>query len=843
MKMKDNLFYDLNTIKPTDSGFYELIKENKEILSKYKNNSDDFIKIDRGYTISFGWKIHISVNTDNYTIILKIVLNLMKKYPKTSFKFLKSIHLYEKSSYKNGDRASFGKFIVIYPNSVNEFKDIIEKLYNKLKKYEGPYILSDKRYKDCKVLYYRYGSNFLTNNERYLKDGFGNLVKDEIKPYYILPEGIKEIFPENENIVKSNLLDNYIIKNAICFRNSGGIYLGKNKHDNKTYIIKEARPFTLLSIKDKNFDAISSRKNEALKMKELSDVKEICKLKDYFYDWKNFYLISEYVNGTTLENYISKNSYLYNYNNLTLSNKYIKNILKISLKIAKGIKKIYDKGFLITDISPDNIIIYKNIIKFIDLESCININNKNDYIFINKTLGFYPKNDKIDIRNSIYSISVLIIYSLIGIEKLILCEKINIRKIFKSMSIRYNIDKNFISLLEKSINFEYSLDEYIDFLTKLSKANIFSENKKNITNNVNYNFNKLLDNVYKFKNKTQICLFPNDNINFNGKPLQKNIKSYSITNGSSGMLYLLNKMNKDNKFLNFNNENNNNISLFYGISGTIFYYYDLKKYNYIENILNKIDEESIFKLNHSLSEGQSGVGIAFILGYLATKKQKYIDILNKIYLNLSKNINKINISGLKNGYSGIALFYLYFYLIKKDKKILETGIKLLKLEQKNLSKNKKGILLLRKNENIRTPSFAEGSCGYLAVLLRYYKYTKNNYCKKMSIKISNQIGTPLNRANSYFNGTSGIGTTLLDCYFILKDKKFFNQAEILKNDLIFNMINYKNTKLTTSDNGEKIVFDLGTGFLGNLYFLYRFEKNNIFPFLDFYIKENEYENK
>jgi hypothetical protein len=59
---------------------------------------------------------------------------------------------------KTMNRASGGKFITIYPRNKNDFKFYIQNLYQILKPFEGPYILSDRRYKDCKVLYYRFGT-------------------------------------------------------------------------------------------------------------------------------------------------------------------------------------------------------------------------------------------------------------------------------------------------------------------------------------------------------------------------------------------------------------------------------------------------------------------------------------------------------------------------------------------------------------------------------------------------------------------------------------------------------------------------------------------------------------
>jgi hypothetical protein len=56
-------------------------------------------------------------------------------------------------------RGHSGKFMTIYPQGEDAFKDLMEDLYQRTRDtaMEGPYILSDRRYRDSRVLFYRYG--------------------------------------------------------------------------------------------------------------------------------------------------------------------------------------------------------------------------------------------------------------------------------------------------------------------------------------------------------------------------------------------------------------------------------------------------------------------------------------------------------------------------------------------------------------------------------------------------------------------------------------------------------------------------------------------------------------
>lgn len=136
----------------------------QEIVSKYDTENTRYIKgelwtqinFNNRYIPSQGWKIHISANMNNYKEILDIVAKICMDR-ELSFKFSSDTWLFCRINSKSIPREAAGKFITIYPDTEENFHTYIELFYDKLK-FEGPFILSDRRYKDCKVLYYRYGS-------------------------------------------------------------------------------------------------------------------------------------------------------------------------------------------------------------------------------------------------------------------------------------------------------------------------------------------------------------------------------------------------------------------------------------------------------------------------------------------------------------------------------------------------------------------------------------------------------------------------------------------------------------------------------------------------------------
>src|SRR5579884_2132003 len=103
-----------------------------------------------------GWKIHISAIPANCEDVLcKAAVICVQR--ETPFKFALDQRIVDLMTSKGWSRPASGKFITIYPLNDQRFLEIIEALYAALDGLVGPYVLSDRRYKDAHTIYYRYG--------------------------------------------------------------------------------------------------------------------------------------------------------------------------------------------------------------------------------------------------------------------------------------------------------------------------------------------------------------------------------------------------------------------------------------------------------------------------------------------------------------------------------------------------------------------------------------------------------------------------------------------------------------------------------------------------------------
>lgn len=326
-----------------------------------------------------GWKIHISATILTAKEILKrVVPILIEKI--TSFKFVVDLDILKFINSKNSNRASSGKFITIYPETEERFKEILEKIYSKTKDLKGPYILSDRPYKDSRIVFYRYGGfyfqyhlNIYGEKIPVIKLQNGEIIPDQRVPYFYLPEGINDPFQEKEPEYEEKVLlkDRYLVGNPIIFSNKGGVYKGEDTKMKQKVVIKESRPF--VDSNEKGIDAIDILEKEYKILKKLEDTGFTPRSIDFFKEWEHYFLVEEFVEGVHLTSYRAIEGIgLLLRKNLTpeILKKFCSNLYNIIINLAKMIKSIHERGIIIGDLSPANILINVDTLeqKIIDFE-------------------------------------------------------------------------------------------------------------------------------------------------------------------------------------------------------------------------------------------------------------------------------------------------------------------------------------------------------------------------------------------------------------------------------------------------------------------------------------------
>ena len=341
------------------------------IIPDYESNM-------KGDLLDQGWKIHISAtNTNCHEILSKVASILLAEG--VQFKFANDVETLRLLTSKRWGRGGSGKFMTIYPSSMEQFRALIESAYSILKGYAGSYILSDRRYKDSRCVYYRYGQirslqrlDHLGRNLQVIRNPDGQDVEDHRTPYFEVPEWTSDPFPEDtpNSAAEMTLNDGrFTVESAFSFSNTGGVYLAMDNLLGKKVVIKEARPGVELS--PDGDDATHRLAQEAKMLEVVGGVGIVPEVYTTFQDWENFYLAEEYFDAVDMRGIMLAHSPLLKVNpTKENSEEFFSIYVRIFKKILRAVEHIHSKGVVIGDISPTNVLVNEDTleIRIIDLE-------------------------------------------------------------------------------------------------------------------------------------------------------------------------------------------------------------------------------------------------------------------------------------------------------------------------------------------------------------------------------------------------------------------------------------------------------------------------------------------
>lgn len=388
------------------SNIFEIIKPNKldvEIKGKF-------------------WKVHISPKIEDFEIVKKIVHKIAIEFGVTYKRVVDRDAMYLLSSV--GVPASqIGKLITLYPSTVSIAKNLLNRLYDELKHYDGIEVISDRPYRDSKVIWYRYGTHTPLDTG-----------KEERKPYFVLPENITDPFVSEDQFLTGSIIQKqYTFIKILRRKGEGNIYLAKNKTDEQV-VIKEVRKNVYISPniqktaqKEFEFQFISRVNNN----KNLNIPKAIEKIEEKY----SIFYVYAYVKGNSLENFPA----LVRFMESTSKDKseILKNII---LQLLNSIRELSFLGIDKLDIHPGNFIISNNKLFWIDLDYC----ESQTPLF--QTRGFWISqfsNETADIQN-LRRLGLLILY-LLGDINFFVCQS-------------NNLDRGYYLSLQKSLKEKINLN-------------------------------------------------------------------------------------------------------------------------------------------------------------------------------------------------------------------------------------------------------------------------------------------------------------------------------------------------------------------------------------------------
>lgn len=368
-----------------------------------------------------GWKIHLSTVPKESKQLLEAAAGFLIAEG-VSFKFLADVRTVRMTNGKGWSRGASGKFITIYPADFPEFQRLLEALDALTREFVGPYILSDRRYKDSKVLYYRYGG--IQPNSRLQPDGRmapvlvapdGREVEDLRLPTYRLPDWVTEPFPGNAGPAAGGALaGRYAIEKALHFSNTGGVYLALDAVTGKKVVLKEARAH-VHGFSDSS-DAAELLREEYAVLERLADTGAAPRPVELFEEWEHLFLVEEYLEGyESIKRFAARGgAFLETRPTGPKIASALARELDIVRRLAAVVDVLHERGVVWGDISFNNVLVNPETldVKIIDLESAQRLDAPRRPAIV--TPGFYdarrPVNEPPTVEDDYYGVGAVLLF-------------------------------------------------------------------------------------------------------------------------------------------------------------------------------------------------------------------------------------------------------------------------------------------------------------------------------------------------------------------------------------------------------------------------------------------------
>lgn len=327
--------------------------------------------------LAHGWKIHVSAVPSSAAATLNAVVPILVRR-KVPFKFCSDERMLELGLNKNWPRTGAGKFITIYPGSEPEFIELAEVCYDATTGFSGPYILSDRPYRDSRVVFYRYGEHstaaVVTPDGQRASVIIGpdsQRISDARQAYFALPPWVTDPFtrdvlpsaPGEDGVL---LHERYQVTSAERFSSIGGIYGGVDTHTGLKVIIREARPH--MGTTRTGYDPRGILEKEARILQRLGPTGYTAAFVDFFQEWDHWFLVQERLEAESLW------GYAINFTHGPVEERsparIFDRIRTTIKKIVAGLETVHAHGVVLRDLTKSNVMFTftSDEVRFIDLE-------------------------------------------------------------------------------------------------------------------------------------------------------------------------------------------------------------------------------------------------------------------------------------------------------------------------------------------------------------------------------------------------------------------------------------------------------------------------------------------
>lgn len=818
-----------------------------------------------------GFKIHLSATTSSAENLLKDVIPLLVTGD-VAFKLVADPFMLDYVNSKNFPRGASGKFITIYPNNEQHFRNLIERLYDATSDRRGPYILSDKRYCDSRIVFYRYGGftprhkmSIFGERLPIISDGHGMEVTDKRLPAFRLPEGIADPFDSSVNRPGPTrdggilLKERYLVESAITFSNSGGVYKGVDQQTGRKILIKEARPY-ISTTRHNSHDAVDTLKKEAQVLDLLEDTGLAPRRIDCFHAWDHYFLVEEYVDGFPFYSYRADERralILGPVGDHERVLKFCESFCKIGLNLMRALEVFHSRGIIFGDLSPGNILIDEQTheLTIVDFECACFQNTTEQELFAPFTPGFISAErlhgKGLSVTDDYYAAGS-ILYSLIIPVTVLFdlnpdAKEIFLDRISHEYGLPSNIGRAIQSLMEGSVDRARELLSSAQ-MPKPAANRLVGDIGKQDLEGVIAGIIRYIESTAEYTRDDRF--WPADYRVFLTNPL-------SISFGALGILLFL-KQELGAIPAELHQWITSQISkitneefppgLYVGLSGIAWALSELGLEEEAVTTMKTAYHSQLLFEGCDVFYGCAGIGLASLYFWGRTKEHCFLEqarTLGNHLLRTSiedeggvqwRNVDGRCYCGYAHGASGIALFLLYLYKATQESKYLEYAQLGIEREIAR-SVDRDGALAWARSpeDNITFPYWRFGSSGVGSVLIRFYDVLRIDRYRELADRAAQYGSGKYAVSPGQFYGLSGIGELLLDMYHFTGSRRYMDEAYQVVRKILLYQINTERGIAFPGESLMRISNDVATGSAGIGFFFSRFLKPGTRIFFDFEI--------
>lgn len=812
-----------------------------------------------GYEIPHqGWKIHVSATTHNARETLAAVVPVLARESVT-FKFAADRRMLSLLNSKQWYRGGSGKFVTVYPRDEEHFRHLIQCLHEATRGLTGPYILSDRRYKDSGCVHYRYGTMRMTGE----RDAFGRLTSnlvapdgtrlpDNRNPSFTPPAWAADPFasdPEPDDGQEAGTLNGgrYRVESVLQFSNSGGVYLATDLRTGLEVVIKEARPY--VSWTSEHDDARALLRKEYRLLRKLAPAGVAVQPLDYFTDWEHEFLVEERLTGVTLNTLPARRSVLLRVNPRDEEfAEFYAGFRSLFMRLCEIIEAVHEHGIVFGDLSPNNVMYDEDTgrLTAIDFEAAFEAGVDTPTRLA--TDGYTPGDGTVRRENDVYALGAIMLTFAFAYTSLLQLSPASkpaiIADVCRSARLPRAVQDAIARAMDERAEARPAVREIAAALRDNDAPAAPAAPATTAAGAAEWDgagARKLLESALAYIVRSADPeradrLFPSCFRLFETNPM-------GLWYGATGTALALGRIagGVPPEIAAWIDGHGIDAAIYpsgltTGMAGIAWALTELGRVERAEKLIDACAAHPRLAETCDFGIGLAGWGLACLRVFAAAQDERYLAlardaaavILERAELDDAgrrfwRSADGVHV-GMLRGSSGIALFLLHLGLLARNEALVAAGRSALDFDLAQAQPmDGDGVTFGYRTDftNILVPYWAYGSAGVGTVLLRYLRYTNAGELRPMLDRIAVDTRRKYTVLAGKQYGLAGIGGFNLDAYTMTGEQRFLDAARLAFDGLTLHAVPRDTGTAFPSDFPSKISCDYGTGGAGVAVFLDR----------------------